>query len=97
MYTGRILTGREAKEYGLVSRVVPDDQLLATALELAEEIVVNCAPVSVAITKSMIYQFLNENDLSKITRVNDEYLRWMGKQPEPREGVTSFLEKCPAD
>lgn len=97
MYTGRILTAQEAKEYGLVSRVLPDDQLLAAARELALEIAVNCAPLSVALTKSMIYRFLRENDLSKIARINEEYLEWIGLQPEPKEGVASFLEKRPPE
>src|SRR4030042_1275903 len=49
-YTGRILNAREALEFGLVSRVVPDDELMPTAWNMAKDIAVNCAPVSVALT-----------------------------------------------
>lgn len=93
MYTGRILNAQECLEYGLVSRVVPDDQLLATARELAEEIAINSAPVSVALTRAMLWQFLCETDLDKIEEINHRYFAWTGLQPDAVEGVKSFLEK----
>jgi enoyl-CoA hydratase/carnithine racemase len=93
MYTGRILSAHEALEFGLVSRVVPDDELMPTARALAEEIAVNCAPVSVALTKQMLYRFLQEPDVVAAERVNHRYFRWTGEQPDAREGVVSFLEK----
>lgn len=95
MYTGRILNAQESLDYGLVSQVVPDDQLMDTARELATEIAVNCAPMSIAVTKSMLYGFLQENDLDKIERINQDYFVWLGQQPDAKEGVVSFLEKRP--
>ncbi len=95
MYTGRILNAQEALDYGLVSQVVPDDELMDKARELATEIAVNCAPVSIALTKSMLYGFLTENDLDKIERINDKYVAWLGQKSDAKEGVVSFLEKRP--
>jgi len=92
MYTGRIVNAKEALEFGLVSRVVPDDKLMDTAREIAEEILLN-APVSVALTKSMLYQFLTETDIDKAERINHQYFGWTGTQPDAREGVVSFLQK----
>jgi enoyl-CoA hydratase/carnithine racemase len=93
MYTGRIFSAREALEFGLVSRVVPDSELMPTAIALAKEIAVNCAPVSVALTKKMLYEFLTETDIEKIERVNHTYFAWVGTKPDAREGVLSFLQK----
>jgi enoyl-CoA hydratase/carnithine racemase len=93
MYTGRILNAQEALEFGLVSRVVPDDELMPAARALAKEIAVNSAPVSVALTKQMLYQFLTETDIEKAEQINHQYFAWTGKQPDAREGVVSFLEK----
>ena len=92
MYTGRILNAKEALEFGIVSRVVPNDKLMDTAKEIAEEILL-CAPVSVALTKRMLYQFLTESDIDKAERINHQYFGWTGTQPDAREGVVSFLEK----
>ncbi len=92
MYTGRILNAKEALEFGLVSRVVPDDKLMDTAKAIAEEILL-CAPVSVSLTKRMLYQFLTETDIDKVERINNQYFGWTGLKPDAREGVVSFLEK----
>jgi len=92
MYTGRIINAQEALEFGLVSRVVPDDKLMDTAREIAEEILLS-APVSVTLTKRMIYQFLTETDIDKIESINHQYLGWISTKADTREGVMSFLEK----
>ena len=92
MYTGRILNAKEALEFGLISRVVPDDKLMETAREIAEEILL-CAPVCVALTKYMLYQFLTETDIDKAEKINRKYFDWTGKQRDAMEGVMSFLQK----
>ncbi len=92
MYTGRILNAQESLEYGLVSRVVPDDKLMDTAREIADEILLS-APVSVSLTKRMLYQFLTETDVDKAEMINHQYFGWTGLQPDAREGVISFLQK----
>jgi len=92
MYTGRILNAHESLEYGLVSRVVPDDKLMDTAREIADEILLS-APVSVALTKRMLYQFLTETDVDKAEMINHRYFGWTGLQSDASEGVISFLQK----
>jgi enoyl-CoA hydratase/carnithine racemase len=92
MYTGRIVNAKEALEFGLVSRVVPDEKLMDTAREIAEDILLS-APVSVTLTKIMLYQFLTETDIDKAERINHQYFGWTGTQPDAREGVISFLQK----
>ncbi|MFX1488703.1 MAG: enoyl-CoA hydratase-related protein [Promethearchaeota archaeon] len=92
MYTGRILNAQECLEYGLVSRVVPDDKLMDAARQIADEILLN-APVSVALTKVMLYQFITEPDIVKAEKINHQYYVWTGLQPDAREGVVSFLQK----
>ncbi|RJP30783.1 MAG: enoyl-CoA hydratase [Actinobacteria bacterium] len=97
LYTGRMLSAREALEFGLVSRVVPDEELMPTALEMAREIAVNCSPVNVALTKRMLYDFLAENDVEKVERINHELLAWTMTQPDVMEGVLSYLQKRPPE
>jgi enoyl-CoA hydratase/carnithine racemase len=64
LLTGRILDAREALAFGLVSRVVPDAELLPTARALAAEIARDTAPVSVAITKWLLWHMQSETDLA---------------------------------
>ncbi len=97
LYSGRIIGAQEALECGLVSRVVPDDRLMEVARELASEIAVNAAPVSVALTKRMLWQFLAMENIEKAEEINDAYFAWAGTQPDCKEGIESFLEKRPPE
>lgn len=95
LLSGRICTGREAAEIGLVSRALPADEVLPAALELARDIAANTSPVSVAATKALAYQFLVEPDRDAAHAVEWATFRWMGGRPDAAEGVTAFLEKRP--
>ncbi|MBN2028228.1 MAG: enoyl-CoA hydratase/isomerase family protein [Actinobacteria bacterium] len=97
MYTGRMLSAREALDFGLVSRVVPDDDLMPAAMELAREIAVNCSPINVALTKRMLYDFLAESDVEKVEKANHELLAWTMTQPDVVEGVMAYMQKRPPD
>jgi enoyl-CoA hydratase/carnithine racemase len=93
MLTGRVFSGAEAVEMGLAARAVDADQVLPTAMTLARDIVANVAPLSAAITKRLIYQFLAEPDRNAAHDLEGRAFAWIGQQADAREGVTSFLEK----
>lgn len=97
LLTGRIFGGAEAKALGLVHRSVPREDVLETALALANDIAVNTAPVSAAITKRLLYQFLEQGDWNEARRRQTELFNWTGKQADAREGVVAFLEKRDPD
>jgi enoyl-CoA hydratase/carnithine racemase len=93
LLTGRILSGAEALDLGLVNRSVPRADVVDTALELARDIAANTAPVSVAITKRVLYEFLLEGDRAAAARRQGELFAWTGRQADAKEGVMAFLEK----
>jgi enoyl-CoA hydratase/carnithine racemase len=96
LLTGRILTGREAAEVGLVSRAVPKEDVLAVATQMARDVADNVAPVSAAITKQVARRFLEESDRAAALEYERALFRWAGQQPDAREGVEAFLERRPA-
>src|SRR5213076_1347378 len=68
--TGRVLTAAEALTHGIVSRVVPEEQLEATAREMAEQIAV--AP---AVTVKMAREVIRHLALPQIrSSMNDEMI-----------------------
>jgi enoyl-CoA hydratase/carnithine racemase len=93
LITGRIVTAAEALEYGLVSRVVPAAELLAVANEIAQDIARNTAPVSVAITKRLLWRQLVQSDPRPAKVLEDELFNWAGQRADAAEGVESFLDK----
>ena len=94
--TGRIFPASEALEGGLVRQVLPADQLLPAARALALEIAVNCAPVSVALNRQMMWRMLGAAHPMEAHRVDNRAIFSRGASADAKEGVVSFLEKRPA-
>jgi len=90
--TGRLIDANEALEMGLVSRVVPQDKLMATAREIASGIANKCSPLGVAQAKKMIYQHLF-TDLATGVRDDDASMEMMTRSEDFKEGLKAFLEK----
>lgn len=92
-FTGRVFDAAEALSRGLVSRVVEPDELLSTARSLAREIVDNTAPVSVALSRQMLWRMLGADHPMEAHKIDSRGIFARGQQADAREGVTSFLEK----
>jgi len=93
--TGRIFPAAEALEGGLVSRVVPHEELLPTARALAGEIAAHTSGVSVSLARQMLWKMLGANHPMDAHELDSRLLRQMGRSPDAYEGVQSFLEKRP--
>ncbi|WP_342723787.1 crotonase/enoyl-CoA hydratase family protein [Bradyrhizobium sp. B097] len=95
-YTGRVFQAREALAGRLVSKVVPPDELLNTARELAKEIASKTAPVSIALIRQMMWRMTGAEDPMEAHKIDSRGLYTRGRSTDVREGITSFLEKRPA-
>ena len=95
-YTGRVFGPDEAKEGRLVRSIHAPDDLLPAARAIAKEIVDNTAPVSVALTRQMLWRLLGADHPMEAHRVDSRGIASRGASADAREGVTSFLEKRPA-
>lgn len=94
-YTGRVFSAQEAHERGLVRSLHAPDELLPAARALAKEIVENTAPVSIAITRQLIWRMAGASHPMEAHRADSRGIQVRGKMGDAREGVTSFLEKRP--
>jgi enoyl-CoA hydratase/carnithine racemase len=93
MMTGRIFMGDEAARLGLANEAVPKEEVLDRARAIARDIATNCAPVSVAMTKRMIWEHLRVESPSFASERESAALWTLGRSDDAREGVTAFLEK----
>jgi enoyl-CoA hydratase/carnithine racemase len=91
--TGRIFDAQEAREGGLVRSVHEPDELLPAAYALAREIADNTAPVSVAVTRQMMWRMLGADHPMAAHQVDSRAIASRGASDDAREGVTAFLEK----
>jgi enoyl-CoA hydratase/carnithine racemase len=95
-FTGRVFGADEALARGLVRSVHAPTDLLPAARALAREIADNSAPVSVALTRQMLWRMAGAEHPMQAHRVDSRAIQARGRSADAREGVSSFLEKRPA-
>ncbi len=91
--TGRVFGAEEALRGRLVSRVVPDADLLPTAYALAGEIADNTSGVAVAAARQMLWSMLGASSPWDAHRVETRALLELYGGPDVAEGVAAFLAK----
>ncbi|MEM8825686.1 MAG: crotonase/enoyl-CoA hydratase family protein, partial [Pseudomonadota bacterium] len=96
-YSGRVFPASEAHDGGLVSEVVAPEELLNRAREIAREIADNTAPVSVALTRQMMWRMLGADHPMEAHKIDSRAIYARGRQADAKEGVMSFLEKRAPD
>jgi enoyl-CoA hydratase/carnithine racemase len=92
-YSGRVFPASEAKERGLVRSLHAPEDLMPAAHALAREIADNTAPVSVTLTRQMLWRMLGADHPMEAHKIDSRAIFARGKQADAKEGVMSFLEK----
>ncbi|GGN80875.1 crotonase/enoyl-CoA hydratase family protein [Nocardia rhizosphaerihabitans] len=91
--TGAPISPEEALRWGLVNRVVPADQVLDTAIELAGKIARN-APLAVQVSKRVLYQAAAMSDWeAESWKLSDDAAKAILRTADAKEGPRSFAEK----
>lgn len=96
-YSGRVFDAAEAREAGLVRSLHPPDELLPAARELARSFADHTSPLSVSTTRQMLWRMLGADHPMEAHKVDSRMVQELGAGPDAAEGVTSFLEKRPAE
>src|SRR5256885_1814881 len=91
LLTGRIIEAAEAKEFGMVTEVVPGERLLERAQELAEDLIA-ASPSSLTRAKHLLTSAAAASVDHDLERAILENAR-IRCTPDFKEGVASFLEK----
>jgi enoyl-CoA hydratase/carnithine racemase len=91
--TGRVFLAEEALAGGLVRSVHAAGELIPAARALATEIAENTAPVSVALTRRLMWTNLGAPHPMDAHRADSRAMLARGQSADAAEGVTSFLEK----
>lgn len=91
--TGEPISARAALEMGLVSRVVPRDQLETTVRDLALRLV-EFSPTALGLAKEAAYT-IQDMEYGKSLKYLRELITLVGLSEDAREGITAFFEKRP--
>ena len=92
-FSGKVFSAEEALNGGLVRSVHPHESLLEEAYKIAGEIIENTSPVSVSMTRQMLWKMLGADHPMEAHKVDSRAIYELGKGDDAKEGVTSFLEK----
>ena len=92
-YTGRVFKSQEALQHGLVSEVTTDEELLERALEIGSSYSNKTSSISVSLARQMMWNMLAATHPEEAHILDSMAMEKMGKSPDIREGIASFLEK----
>jgi enoyl-CoA hydratase/carnithine racemase len=93
VYSGRVFDAAEALAGGLVSRVVPPEELMPAAMALAREIADNTSAVAVALSRQMLWRMAGADHPMEAHKVDSRGIWAMGASPDVAEGVAAFKAK----
>jgi enoyl-CoA hydratase/carnithine racemase len=91
--TGRVFDAQEAKDGGLVRSIHAPEDLLPAAILLAREIADNTAPVSIALTRAMLWRLSAAPHPMAAHNIDSKAIYRRSLSRDAQEGIASFLEK----
>ena len=97
IYSGKVFGPEEALEGGLIRSIHKPEELLPAAREIAREIIDNTAPVSVALSRQMMWRMAGANHPMDAHKIDSRGIFARGRMNDAKEGVQSFLDKRPAE
>ncbi|MFT3872378.1 MAG: enoyl-CoA hydratase/isomerase family protein [Nocardioides sp.] len=94
IFSGRLLSSAEALEWGLVSKVVPDDELIAAGIEFATS-VAKKSPLAIKNAKRVMNSSLYDGHsvVSSIRFEREATVLYCGTSEDAQEGLAAFNEK----
>lgn len=95
-YSGKVFGADEALKGGLVRSIHEPADLITAARALAHELTSDSAPVSVALTRQMMWRMLGAAHPMEAHKLDSRAIWSRGAGGDAKEGVSSFLEKRPA-
>ena len=96
-YSGRIIDAHEALQLNLVSSIHDSENLLSDAVDITKKMVQNSAPVSISLTRQMLWRSLESSGPYDAHVIESKAIDSRGASEDAKEGVSSFLEKRPAE
>ena len=95
-FSGRIIESKEALDISLISSIHKSETLIDDAIKIAQELIEKSAPISIAITRQMLWRSFGQSDPYDAHVIESKAIDSRGASDDAKEGVNSFLEKRPA-
>ena len=96
-YSGELIDAEIAYKFGLSSYLVKPEELMETTKSLAYKLTKNSSPVSIALTRQMMWTLSSSESPDKAHEIDSQVIASRGVSKDAIEGVMSFLEKRDPD
>jgi|TARA_B100000497_G_C7569247_1_gene343069 enoyl-CoA hydratase/carnithine racemase len=96
-FSGELFSAKDALKFGLVNYLFEPSELLDETKKIAEKLISNTAPVSVALTRHMIWDMSSAPSPEDAHVIDSKAIDSRGASEDAAEGVMSFLEKREAE
>jgi len=92
MLTGKTFSGDEIERLGVANQVVPSSDVLATAMDLARDTAIHAAPLSVAVSKKLLWES-SELTAAEVEHKETELHKHIMPRPDAIEGPVSHVQR----
>lgn len=92
-YSGKIITAKEALSINLISYIFEEQNFIEQVIDFTETLVAKSAPVSIAMSRQLIWSGLGDNDPVQSHELESIIINERAQSADALEGVNSFLEK----
>ena len=96
-FSGELFSAKDALKFGLVNYLFEPSELLNETKKIAKKLISNTAPVSVALTRHMIWDMSSAPSPEDAHIIDSKAIDSRGASEDAAEGVMSFLEKREAE
>lgn len=93
LYSGRIVDAAEAKEMGLITKIVPPEDLLPAAMGIAQGIVAKASPMGLRLTKEVLNETVTGISLENALKLENRNQILAGQTADAREAISAWHEK----
>jgi enoyl-CoA hydratase len=93
LYSGRIVDAAEAKEMGLITKILAADELIPTAIATANGILAKASPMGLRLTKEVLNETVTGISLENALKLENRNQILMGQTADAREAISAWHEK----
>ncbi|MAW33177.1 MAG: enoyl-CoA hydratase [Proteobacteria bacterium] len=96
-FSGDVFDANQALQAGLIKEITTPEKLMPRAVEIATELTKKSSPVSIALTRQMMWKMLGADHPIEAHKIDSRGIQIRGSSRDGIEGIKSFLEKRPAN
>ena len=96
-FSGDVFDANQALQAGLIKEITTPEKLMPRAVEIATELTKKSSPVSIALTRQMMWKMLGADHPIEAHKIDSRGIQIRGSSRDGVEGIKSFLEKRPAN